>query len=129
MDGTRVVYVISSDWQFQAYVSIHSLLASGSEVDRITVLMVGDGGTRLKRLTGPVEVENVGPLDDDYFLINKTRIADLDADRLVFLDADTVVLGPLNTLWEGRSADVIARIPRTSARIFRSRSGARRFLW
>ncbi len=110
MDGTRVVYVISSDWQFQAYVSIHSLLASGSEVDRITVLMVGDGGAQLKRLRGPVEVENVEPLDDDYFLINKTRIADLEADRLVFLDADTVVLDPVNSLWEGRSADVIARI-------------------
>ena len=110
MNGTRVVYVISSDWQFWVYISIHSLLASGSDVDQITVLIVGGGGTRLKRLTGPIEVRDVEPLDDDYFLINKTRIAALDADRLVFLDADTVVLRPLETLWEGRSADVIARI-------------------
>lgn len=110
MDGTRVVYVISSDWQFQTYISIHSLLASGSDVDRITVLMVGGGGAQLKHLKGPVEVRDVEPVDDDYFLINKTRLADLDANRLVFLDADTVVLAPLNSLWEGRSADVIARI-------------------
>jgi hypothetical protein len=113
MDETCVVYVVSSDWQFQAYVAIHSLLSSGSDIDRVIVLMVGGGGDMIKQLHGPVVVREVPDINPDFFLANKTQITSIDADRLVFLDADTAVLRPLEHVWENCDSDVIARVDNT----------------
>jgi hypothetical protein len=54
-----------------------------------------------------VEVE---PLDSEYFLINKTYATTSPADRLIFLDADTLVLQSLDSLWETSAADFIGRV-------------------
>ena len=110
MDETCVVYVVSSDWQFQAYVAIHSLLSSGSDIDRVVVLLVGGGGKIIERLEGPIEVLEVPNINPDFFLANKTQITSIDADRLVFLDADTAVLRPLEYVWQNCNSDVIARV-------------------
>jgi hypothetical protein len=110
MDDTCAVYVVSNDWQFQAYVAIHSLLSSGSAVDRVIVLMVGGGGENLRKLDGPIDVREVPNINENFFLANKSQITSIEAERLIFLDADTVVIRPLDIVWENRSdADVIAR--------------------
>ena len=110
MDETCVVYVVSRDWQFHAYVAIHSLLSSGSDIDRIIVLLVSGGGKMIERLRGPIEVREVPDINPDFFLANKTQITSIDADRLVFLDADTAVLRPLEHVWENCDSDIIARV-------------------
>jgi hypothetical protein len=52
----------------------------------------------------------VDTLDANYFLINKTYATSSLADRLIFLDADTIVLKKLDTLWNRKSSDFIGRL-------------------
>lgn len=110
MDETCVVYVVSSDWQFQAYTAIHSLLSSDSDIDRVVVLLAGGGGRMIEQLRGPIEVREVPDINPNFFLANKTQITSIDADRLVFLDADTAVLRPLEHVWKNCDSDIIARV-------------------
>jgi hypothetical protein len=106
---TTVCYVISPGWELYVYVSLHSLVESGSTVDSVKILSVGGHVKFLKSIKLPVDVEVVPELCDDYFLLHKTLVTSVDTSRLVFLDADTVALNPIDELWTKCEADFIAR--------------------
>jgi hypothetical protein len=110
MGTTEIVYVISPGWGCHLLASLHSLVASGTQFDAVRVICVGTKPDSWVFNDSRVTVDEVGPLHDKDFLINKTYVCHSEADRLVFLDADTLVLAPLDQVWNKTEADFIARI-------------------
>jgi len=49
------------------------------------------------------------PLFGPYFYGNKLYLCDTPAQRVIFLDADTLVLRPIGALWQDRPHDFLAR--------------------
>lgn len=106
---TTIVYICSPDRHRQLSFSLSTLLRSGTRFDEIVVYCVGpdphwDFGDRR------VVVRPVPNRYPDYFYGNKLYVCDVDAERVVFLDTDTLVFSPLDRVWSGRSAPVIARV-------------------
>jgi hypothetical protein len=107
---TEIAYLVTPDWYHQLFVSLSSLLSSGTEFDRLRIVCVGKRPGSWVFTDPRIVVEEVPRLDDgDFFMINKVHIVRTQADRLVFLDADTLVLGPLHPVWERRDEDFIGR--------------------
>ncbi|NIT60073.1 MAG: hypothetical protein GWN00_28800 [Aliifodinibius sp.] len=109
---TEVVYVCSPEWQHYLFTSLRSLLASGTTFDQIVIYCVGKRPRSWNFLDSRILVEEVTPLAEGYFLINKAYACQRPdkVDRVVFLDADTMVLKPLDTLYKNVSEDFIARV-------------------
>ena len=106
---TAVVYVVSPDRGEQLLRSIHSLLKSDSQFDLVRICCVSPA-TEPWRFANPrIQVESVPPLFGRYFYGNKLHLCDTRARRVIFLDADTLVLRPISTLWQGRTEDLLAR--------------------
>jgi SAM-dependent methyltransferase len=106
---TEVVYVCSPEREAQLASSLGTLVRSGSSFDRAVVLWIGE--RRAPRFADPrIAVQPVPPLFDDYFFGNKVLLCARQAPRVVFLDADTFVLRPLDLLWDGRHADFLGRV-------------------
>lgn len=58
-----------------------------------------DSPTERKRLFSLADqVDYIVPAGGDYFPANKTVLGEIDADRIIFIDADTVVFGSLRAL-------------------------------
>lgn len=110
--STEVVYVCSPEWQHYLFTSLRSLLASRTTFDRIVIYCVGKRPRSWKFRDSRILVEEVTPLAGSYFLINKTYVCQRPAevDRVIFLDADTMVLKSLDALYENVSEDFIARV-------------------
>ena len=111
MNKTEIIYVVSPDWYRQFFVSLHSLLESKSSFDTIRIFCIGKKPKEWVFLDPRIVVDEVERLDENnYFLINKTYITKSQADRVIFLDADTLVLKPLDQVWKGINADFIGRV-------------------
>ena len=113
--GTEVIYVCSPDWWKRLCVSVRTLLESGTAVDRVTIYRVatepassGFGDDLLHVVDVPPRTEAMQATGAG-FLANKTYMCSSRASRVVYLDADTVVLRPLDPVWNNHSSDVIAR--------------------
>jgi len=109
-DLTEVVYVCSPDREEQLLVSLNTLLRSGRGFDRIVIFCVGPVPSRWKFDDSRIIVKSVPPLFADYFYGNKLYLCTRSATRIVFLDTDTMIQRPLHLLWEGKNADLIARV-------------------
>ncbi len=107
---TEIVYVCSPDWQHYLFTSLRSLLASQSSFDRIVIYCVGKRPREWEFEDSRIQVEEVNPLIDGYFLSNKIYACQRPVDRIIFLDADTMVLKPLDALYDNVSADFIGRL-------------------
>jgi hypothetical protein len=106
---TTIVYICSPDRYRQLSFSLSTLLTSGTRFARAVVFCVGDDpGWRFG--DERVRVRPVPSLYDDYFYGNKLYVCDVEADRVVFLDADTFVFSPIDRIWFERPASVIARV-------------------
>jgi hypothetical protein len=109
MPQTTIVYICSPDRYRQLSFSLGTLLKSGTRFSKIVVFCIGNnpgwdfGDER-------VDVRPVPNLYNDYFYGNKLYVCDVDADRVVFLDTDTLVFSPMDRIWSARSAPVIARV-------------------
>lgn len=109
MADTEIVYLISPDWGHYLLASLTTLFNSGSTFDTVRVYCVGEPPADWRFTDPRVVVERVEPLDPRYFLINKTRFTGSRGGRAIFLDADTLVLRPLDEVFRGVDADFIAR--------------------
>lgn len=115
-DTTEVVYVCSPDWQSQLFVSLDSLLCSGSTFDRVTIYCVGTRPAAWRFRDPRVEVIEVAPraeqqsLTEGRFLVNKTYLCRRPAARVIYLDADTIVRQSIDCVWNNQTADVIGRV-------------------
>ena len=107
---TEIVYVLSPDWDHYLFTSLHTLLQSGSTFDQVRIYCVGDKPETWDFEDARIIVQEVSPLAGTYFLINKTYLTESDAERVIFLDADTLVLGSLDNIWKQSNADFIGRI-------------------
>mgnify|MGYP006289041289 CR=1 FL=1 len=105
------VYVISPDYETEAYVSILTLIRSGATVDRIVVYCIGlEGEVRSLSQLANVEVRYVDTLSEELFLINKAYVGEVVGEVVVLVDSDTIfVNSPDNTL-SGVDWDVRARV-------------------
>jgi len=112
---TEVAYVCGAEFKPLLYISLQSLLASNTTFDRVSLYIVGshpDWHFKDDRIV-------VCPVDDIgdqgwgksgcYWGTNKTHFCSSEADRVIYLDADTLVLGAIDESYEGKDADVIAR--------------------
>jgi hypothetical protein len=107
---TEIAYVCSPDeWQHQLFASMRSLLASGTTFDRLVIHCVGTRPEHWSFADPRIVVREVEPIDPGYFLLNKVRACESDAERVVYLDTDTLVLRPLDDLVE-RDEDLTARV-------------------
>jgi len=113
--GTDVVYVCSPDFERHLFSSLRSLLKSGSSFDRVKIYCVGERPRHWIFVDPRIEVHEVlarpesGCLMEGRFLFNKTYLCDSTAERVIYLDADTLVREPIDSVWHGRDSDVIAR--------------------
>jgi hypothetical protein len=107
---TVVVYVASPDKEINIYASIHSLVRSGTSFDKIKVFSVGGKMDKLKKTKIPIEINAVSNKNHNYFLENKTYIGNVNCERLVYMDADTISLNPINKVWKGVNKDFIGRL-------------------
>jgi hypothetical protein len=106
---TAIVYVVSPDREEQLLRSIDSLLDTVSRFDLVRICCVGPRPDRWKFVDPRIRVEEVSPLFGRYFYGNKLHLCDTPARRVIFLDADTIVLRPLDALWQGRQEQLLAR--------------------
>lgn len=109
-EPTEVVYVCSPDREEQLAVSLSTLLGSGRPFDRVVIFCVGQMPPHWQFSDSRIVVKQVPPLFDEYFYGNKIYLCTRMASRVIFLDTDTVILRPLDLLWHGRDADLLARI-------------------
>lgn len=107
---TAVVYVCSPDRERHLFHSLATALRWGHGVDRFIVYCVGERPRHWAFADPRVEVHEVSRLFGDYFHGNKAYLCEVPAARVLFLDADTIVLRPLELLWSGWCHDFRARI-------------------
>lgn len=113
--STNVVYVCSPDFERYLFRSLQSLLRSGSSFDRVIIYCVGERPRHWVFADNRIEIQEVPArresecLREGRFLFNKTYLCDNTAERVIYLDADTLVRAPIDPVWHGRDSDVIAR--------------------
>ena len=122
--GPVIAYVASPDFELNLYISIHSLFQSESEIKRVKVFSVGGMMPNLERLCVPVEVEEVENRNEDYFLENKTYISEVNSEKVIYLDCDTLIIRDINKIWKKESKSFISRRDSSyeSGECFRSKS-------
>ena len=107
---TEIIYVINPAWYKYFIISLHTLLASGTDFNAIRVFCVGGKLDKFRPKDKRIFLEEVPSLAvDDFFLINKVYSCKSLADRIVFLDADTLIFRPLHDIWADSKADFIGR--------------------
>jgi hypothetical protein len=107
--STVITYVVSPGWELNLYVSLHSLVLSGTNYDYVKVFAVGGELSFLKEVDVPLEIEEVENKNENYFFENKTYLSSIDRERVIYLDSDTVVLNPINKVYEEKSEDFIGK--------------------
>ena len=110
MSSTEIVYVVSPNYGCYLFGFLHSLLASKSSFDKVTIFCIGKRPSSWIFKDSRIVVEEVPSLDVHYFLINKTYITNIKADRVIFLDSDTLILNSLDHVWQGVNTDFIGRV-------------------
>ncbi len=109
-ESTEIVYLCSPNhYENLLFTSIRSLLKSGSNFDLIIVFCVGQKPKYWDILDPRIQIVEVESLREDNFLINKVYALTRTTDRLIFLDADTLVLKPIDTIYQDTGADFIGR--------------------
>jgi hypothetical protein len=112
---TEVVYVCSPNLRSQLCVSLRSLIGSGTPFNHVTIYSVAEKPIEWNLPRGLVSVVHVKPhgeetgLNSYGFLPNKSHMCRSCAGRVIYLDVDTIILKRLDTIWTGRSFDILAR--------------------
>lgn len=107
---TEIVYVINAGYASLLRISLDSLLRSGSRFDSVRIYLVGCSAPEWRVNDPRVKFEEVDDCFPDDFLRNKTCMANSPGERLVFLDADTLVLGRLEEVYAGLHDDFLGRV-------------------
>lgn len=108
--STAIVYVVSpNDYQYPMFSSLRSLIYSGTSFDKVLIKCIGNKPKSWSFRDERVEVEEVKPAPGTSFFINKINAVKLQFDRVIFLDADTIVANSLDSIYAENNADFIAR--------------------
>lgn len=109
MQTTEIAYICSPNYWRYLFLSLRTLLSSGSTIDRIVIYVVSETMPDWKFKDPRIEIKLVPDIGKGYWYLNKTHICNSDADRLIFLDTDTMILQPLDQVYEGQQADMLSR--------------------
>ena len=114
MQKIHIVYICSPDRDISLLISLGSLIASGTQFDRVTIYCVGNRPSSWVFSDPRILVEEKSDLAQYLWMENKTYLSAAEGDNVVFIDADTIVLKPLNLLCHSLSADVSGRLTTSS---------------
>lgn len=106
----KVVYVCSPDWEHYLFTSIQSLLLSGTSFEEILIYCVGNKPSSWNFEEMPISVVQVPNLNDKLWFFNKIHICKTEAHRVAYLDADTIVLSPLDSLFDQMEGNIGGRV-------------------
>lgn len=106
----HIAYVCSPNRESQLFISMRSLLVSGSSFDRVTVYCVGPLPSSWQFGDDRIHVEEVPDIGEGFWMLNKTHLCRSEARDLVFLDTDTIVMEPLDLLLAEMNGDVAGRL-------------------
>ncbi len=108
--GTVIVYICDGRYGPLLFTSMRSLLASGSHFDSIIIFCIGKKPDYWDVIDPRITIREVDPLMDNYFMINKCYAFTVEADRLIYLDVDTIILKPIDIIYQDSQADFLGRI-------------------
>ncbi|MDJ0509863.1 MAG: hypothetical protein QNJ64_11490 [Crocosphaera sp.] len=107
---TEIVYVCSpNQYENMLFTSLRSLLKTNSTFDKVTIFCIGKKPTAWEILDSRIQVVEVEPLRQDDFLINKTYALTSEAERVIFLDSDTLIINPIDSVYKNVTEDFIAK--------------------
>lgn len=106
----HVVYVCSPDRGNQLFVSLRTLLTSGTTFRRVTIYCVGPVPSSWRFADPRFVVEEVPDLGDGFWMTNKVHICQAEGGEVIFLDTDTIILKPLDGFFSDGGADVAGRV-------------------
>ncbi|MFO7713625.1 hypothetical protein [Desulfosarcina sp.] len=110
----HIVYICSPDRKLELLTSIGSVLASGTEFERITVICVGASGRPFRFRDPRIRVETIPDISKYIWMENKTHLSRVDGDQLLFIDTDTLVFKPLHLLFATDAEDIAGRVTTAS---------------
>jgi hypothetical protein len=106
----EVVYVCSPEYWRHLFLSLRTLFASGTHFDRVRVLVTAPTRPNWDIRSDKVVVEPVPDVGHHgFWMMNKAHLCRSEADVVLFLDTDTVVLRPIDPVYAGSGADLHAR--------------------
>jgi len=100
-------YVLSPDFAPQLHLSLRSLFASKTTVSRVTIFSVG-GRIGWETNSLPVRVVEVPTKSEEYWMVNKTYVSDVESKSVCFMDTDVIVRGPIDQMINSES-DIVGR--------------------
>ncbi|MGK7940817.1 MAG: hypothetical protein AB4062_11845 [Crocosphaera sp.] len=107
---TEIVYVCSpNQYENMLFTSLRSLLKSNSSFDKLTIFCVGKKPKVWEVLDSRIQVVEVEPLREDDFLINKTYALTSEAERVIFIDSDTLIINAIDSVYENVSEDFLGK--------------------
>jgi hypothetical protein len=109
LDGTEIVYVCTPNYLPILATSLQSLIASGSTFDRVSVYLTGKGSYQNLKVDDRIAIIESSPFMSGYPYADKLYLCRSRYRRVIFLDADTVILRPLETIYRGKNSDLLAR--------------------
>jgi hypothetical protein len=75
----------------------------------IYVISIGGDMPFIRSLDVPIEVKTLSNKNANYFQENKTYISEIEAENLIYLDTDTIVVGKIDKIFEKSDCKIIAR--------------------
>jgi hypothetical protein len=88
---------------------MRTLFESGSYFDRVRVIVTESKKPNWTFDTDRILIDNVEEIGSGFWMMNKTHIHRSNADVVIFLDTDTVVLNPIDEIYKNCDSDLIAR--------------------
>lgn len=105
----EVVYVCSKDYWRHLFLSMRTLFESGTYFDRVRVIVTSEQNLGWNFKTDRIVIDNTKDIGEGFWMLNKTQLGRSDADVVIFLDTDTVILNPIDEIYSGCDSDIIAR--------------------
>lgn len=111
---TEIVYVISPDFWRYLFLSLRTLLTSGTHLEQVRIYLVADSDPGWSIDDDRITVELVPDISargewGSYWGNNKIHLCKSEADRVIYLDTDVMVQRPLHLVYEETQADLVAR--------------------
>lgn len=105
----EVVYVCGPDYWRHLYLSLRTLYASNSQFDSVRIFVTSSNKPSWNFGDDRIKIETVNDIGKGYWYLNKTYLCNSEAETVIFLDTDTMVLRPIEEIYRSREEDIIAR--------------------
>lgn len=112
--STEIVYVCSPDYWRYLFLSLRTLLTSGTNIECVRIFVVSDSDPGWSFDDDRIVVEPVPDIGAQgewgyYWGNNKLHLCRSKADRVIYLDTDVMVFRPIEIVYKGIDKDISAR--------------------